>query len=276
MKDLRREENSFLIVTQMAERVFRPGKFMINLIRGHRVLHSDEFMGTAHVVTLSYDMKKVLIVKNRRKTDSDNPKPAGWGCPTGSVELGESPYEAAWRELREESAKFPEGFSPLFDRGIGRLPLYTKVVPPGKPGNRSAENYFGEAWFVGKIINSNLMLPEGPYDVFDVYKKRVTEACWVELNELPDSVEMLWAGWQILEDLKKEGLEPEEDEIVFHKGGWVFHGTPMYESHWRWILRAAYETDFDVLENNVKILIKKAAEFGFHLPPIPKDPTINH
>jgi ADP-ribose pyrophosphatase YjhB (NUDIX family) len=279
--DLTKQQNLHLFGYQIEEG-FRPGKLLVSLKRGHKIFRGGKISGTAHIVPLSYDKSRVLIVRNSEKRDKDNPKREGWGCPTGSVELGETLYEAAWRELREESAKFPEGFSPLFKKEnfrIARLPFFTRKLRPGEKSNWS-ENFFIEAWFVGQIRRNNLQIPQEPYDVFDVYKKRVVEAYWIPVDELPENVEMVERSEKIISQLredrlreKKPPLPPEEiDSIVFKQGGWSLHGATLYKSHLKWIFRTVFdEINFDILEKDVEILIKMAQAVNFHLPPIPEE-----
>jgi len=278
--DLNNPKNLHLFGYQ-TEEGFRPGKLLMNLKRGHKMFRGGKASGTAHIVPLSYDKSRVLIVRNSEKRDRDNPKREGWGCPTGSVELGESLYEAVWRELREESAKFPEGFSPLFKKEnfrIARLPLFTRLLKPGEKGNWS-ENFFIEAWFIGKIMHDNLRIPEEPYNVFDVYKKRVVEAYWIPVDELPENVGVVERSEKIISQLredrlreKKPPLPPEEiDSIVFKQGGWSLHGATLYKSHLKWVFRTVFdEINFDILEKDVEILIKMAQAVNFRLPPIPE------
>ncbi|MEK7513173.1 MAG: NUDIX domain-containing protein [Patescibacteria group bacterium] len=58
-------------------------------------------MGSVHVV--AWREGKVAIVKNKeRLLQNGRVKPAGWGLPSGRIREGETSFEAAARELREE------------------------------------------------------------------------------------------------------------------------------------------------------------------------------
>jgi len=136
---------------------------------------SGEYTVSVRVVLWNYDRTKILLVLEK---GDPNGKPRGRGLPGGKVKIGETPWAAAWRELREEANILKEEIS--FD--IGKLPILVKAIPAEHRKNKEKKLHF-EIYFFGQITDPFIDLPE-IIKTQDVISK-VIEARWVNFYDLP-------------------------------------------------------------------------------------------
>ncbi|MDI6734530.1 MAG: NUDIX domain-containing protein [Patescibacteria group bacterium] len=137
----------------------------------------DDYTVSVRVTLLNFERTKARMVLEKGD-ETPNGKPRGRGLPGGKVKLGETPFAAAWRELREEANILKEETS--FD--IGELPVLVRSLPAENKNNKEKRLHF-EIYFFGQITDPFVQLPE-VMKTQDVVSK-VIEARWININDLP-------------------------------------------------------------------------------------------
>ena len=103
-------------------------------------------MQSSAVVVFDEDLKVLLL----RRSQSALWAPGWWNCPGGYMEPGETPLEAALRELREETGLVP---------GPARQPIELAEVTLGE------HTQFGFVVFLGER-RPHILMADGEHDEF--------------------------------------------------------------------------------------------------------------
>jgi putative (di)nucleoside polyphosphate hydrolase len=110
---------------------------------------------------------------------ADAPGPRNWQFPQGGVDDGETPYEAALRELREETGVSSVSL-------IGQTSDWLAYVfPPDHAGSKIAKGWIGQKqiWFALRFLgrDEEIDLSAHHHIEFDAWR-------WADLCETPDLV----------------------------------------------------------------------------------------
>ena len=110
---------------------------------------------------------------------ADAPGPRNWQFPQGGVDEGETPFEAAVRELKEET-----GVSSVSLIGQTKDWL-AYVFPPDHAGSKIAKGWIGQKqiWFAFRFVGSDDEIDLGLHHHIEFDEWR-----WADLAETPDLV----------------------------------------------------------------------------------------
>ncbi|MEK7629895.1 MAG: NUDIX hydrolase [Patescibacteria group bacterium] len=237
---------------------------LIDLKRGHGKLFANKdkrVSMTIHVAIFNKSRDKILLVHDLGGSENGlkigGVKPERWVLITGKVHAGETPYEAANRETREEGNLLIEDV-PFF---ISRLPALTE-----KKGKE--ESIHMEIFFIGELKNSNEKLPEKTFPVRDPLR-HVVEGYWHSIDDLPTDEEARRSCYLFDQaKLERKPIEQLEELPYFSiDKETVF---PISPPHLRFIRNKGICDSPEELDSKIQNLLAIAKTSFFRLPLIPK------